>query len=595
MAAMDAEADPSSSLASSSRPTPPAYRIFLGDTEGALKLFHAQCASLPDSFQPPLPELLKISGDDTDKKRRAAGDGAVPGPERAVQKMASGHLQGVGWVIAIARKDATIDVVLPPAADAPREVPASPQQALLLVSITHDKMKPGLQRWVGLAVGPEGIYACTSAGNFIYASLSSDATSSSTRPKLQVSHVQRLELPEPLQSLVFHPASDPTHFLYGGEEIPLSLWHLQTALSPESRGNDGEEDDANGEGDHAAPNGEEKHSNGSNGTMNAKMRKRKRQAEARAKAKELMWGEVWRAKNLPNDSLSLPQRPNILSISILPSANPAASSNEISTPPPLTIVAGTRDGLVRIYEPASGVRKHTKEVRVVLPGQGALKLVTCSGTNEDEVVAADSAGKLYAVDVSDSGRVKYQWKDITGAITSAAPLPPPEYASGRSSESPLLFTTSFDRLLRLHTLPTSPSELVKGSHARGKNLYSAFTGGAGVVASVWDGVVPRVSAEDEAAAEGDGDESMRSRRNGGAHRGQGSDTEGSEGEGDEEEVWQAMQEVGQEDGKRRSGRIRDARKNSSGGEAVLNGAGEEGGEDDEAVKEAKSKRGKKGE
>lgn len=57
--------------------------------------------------------------------------------------------------IAIARKDATIDVVLPPAADAVREDPASPQQAVLLASITHDKMKPGLQRWVGLAVGPE--------------------------------------------------------------------------------------------------------------------------------------------------------------------------------------------------------------------------------------------------------------------------------------------------------------------------------------------------------------------------------------------------------------------------------------------------------
>jgi hypothetical protein len=107
-----------------------------------------------------------------------------------------------------------------------------------------------------------------------------------------------------LQSLIFHPASDPTHFLYGGEEIPLSLWHLQTALSPESRGHDAEEDDANGEGDHAAPNGEEKQSNGNNGTTNAKLRKRKRQAEARAKAKELMWGEIWRAKNVSHERAS---------------------------------------------------------------------------------------------------------------------------------------------------------------------------------------------------------------------------------------------------------------------------------------------------
>ena len=122
---------------------------------------------------------------------------------------------------------------------------------------------------------------------------------------MQVESMQRLELPEPLQSLVFYPTQHPTHFTYGGEEIPLSLWDIGTALSPR-KDDDGEEEDeeaANGREVYAAPNGElADNSNNNDHAMttrdNSKQRKRKRQAEARAKAKELLWGEIWRAKNV---------------------------------------------------------------------------------------------------------------------------------------------------------------------------------------------------------------------------------------------------------------------------------------------------------
>lgn len=140
------------------------------------------------------------------------------------------------------------------------------------------------------------IYAATSAGDFTKTVLKHDSSSasSSTAPANQLLTIEathRLSLPEPLQSVVFYPASHPSNFLYGGEEIPLSIWNIDTALStPPSTQNE-----ANDSETYTAPNGE---AAAAATGENSKMRKRKRQAEARAKAKELLWGEVWRAKNV---------------------------------------------------------------------------------------------------------------------------------------------------------------------------------------------------------------------------------------------------------------------------------------------------------
>ncbi|CAO1630457.1 unnamed protein product [Parajaminaea phylloscopi] len=570
---------------------PPAYRLFLGDSVGDLKMLRLQCPPLPTGHEPPLPVTVALKPRPTTTSSSGSGD-------RAVQKMAAGVIAGVGWVIALARRNATIDVVLPSQPRSDTDADAE-LQASLLVTISNPKMKAGLQRWVGLAIGSDGVFAATSAGDFAYTRLGpvgqvSDAeasTSTSSRPststprQISVESTQRLELPEPLQSLVFHPQVNPTHFLYGGEEVPLSIWDIGLAFSPQTRAGT---DDGDAE---AATT----HSADVEATGNAKLRKRKRQAEAKAKARELLWGEVWRAKNLPNDALSLPQRPNVTSIAVVESRDQSperpcrdsdqAASHEV---PNLLIAVGTRDGLLRLFDPASGARKHTRQCRVVAEGQSAsVRSLTCptaGSTDDTEVIAADSSGKLSVVDW-EQGRLKYQWKDITGAISAVVPLLPPSKPESDATSDPLVFSSSMDRILRLHTMPSKASLSKTGSKRvvmRGQNMSSIFTGGSIVTAAVWDGEVPTLPAD---ADGNEADESMRK------VAGDDSDEEAGDGRADEddddEDVWQGMQEVGEVPNGtgRRRGVGKAAGSEGSDGEASDGGGGKA-----EALREQTSKR-----
>lgn len=582
--------DEASEAAAGPSTLPPSYRFFLGDAQGQMKVWRAPYSAvpLPPTEHGPLPEIVQLGG----------SSAKLPDESAAVQKMAAGVIEKVGWVVAIARRNATIDVVMPSEDGS--------AAAVLIGTIKNDKMKAGLQRWVGLAIGKQGIYAATSAGDFTFSAvrktLESSSASGATAYEVEVAH--RLALPEPLQAVAFYPSTDPSHFLYGGEEIPLSIWHIETALSPptssgeEGKGSVGNGNAAEGE-EYIAPEGELATPQAGAAGENAKMRKRKRQAEAKAKARELLWGEVWRAKNLPNDALSLPRRPNITSVAVVAAngrSDDADDGHESESPsvPDWTVAVGTRDGLVRVFEPSTGVRKHTKEIRVVPEGQtGAMRFV-CSGiagTNDGEIVAADSTGRFAAVAFS-QGKLRYQWKDITGAVSTAFALPAPrrtaskehtEKNEDRADLSSVLFSSSLDRLLRLHSFPASESAQGKShepTSSRGQNLVSAFTGGAAVTAAVWDGVVPELASTSEDVQ----DESMRraDREDGGA-----SDDEAGDGE-DEEQVWQAMQEVGEgEENKRRSVRINGNRRSSGFDEDQADV------QQVEAVKEDRSKRTKK--
>lgn len=140
----DGMASSSSSSSAAGPPSNASYRLFLGDTDGALKVFHAPCPPIASDYQSPLPETLEVQGMTSDadmSKALPSGTSSI-----AVQKMAAGELLGAGWVLAVARRNATIDVVLP-------STEKGSKAAKLLVTIENDKMKAGLQRWVGIAVG----------------------------------------------------------------------------------------------------------------------------------------------------------------------------------------------------------------------------------------------------------------------------------------------------------------------------------------------------------------------------------------------------------------------------------------------------------
>lgn len=175
--------------------------------------------------------------------------------------------------------------------------------------------------------------------------------------------------------------------------------------------------------------------------------------------------------------------------------------------------------------------------------------------------------------------------DITGAISSVVTFPPPNVVGrGPSLETdPLVLSASLDRLLRLHTMPSSEGgkELGKRTVQRGTNVFSTFTGGANATAMVWDGVVPLTSPTQP---EEDEDESMRK---------DAENESGDESDEDNEDVWDAMQEVGEgvESEKRRP---KGDRVKSGSKVADSKNGSQEDEEDDtgkaEALKEQRSKR-----
>ncbi|KAN0061815.1 hypothetical protein ACQY0O_005808 [Thecaphora frezii] len=508
------------------------HRLFLGDSVGCLRVTHAPSHPLPPNYTGPSVKTVVLPGFRSHSSH-------------AVQRMAAGALGESTWVIAMARKSGTVDVVHVFEADASTSSAAGAGlQASILATITEDRMRAGIERWVGLAVAPSGIFSCTSAGSFRFTPISLGSSESSLgEPKL-------LDLPGPLQHCCFYPASNPTHFSYAGEEIPPSLWDISLALSeqPQSMAGDESIDSINTNDVSASP-------------TNAKLRKRKRQAEARAKAKEYAWGEVWRAKNLPNDYLSLPQRANVAQVAIVDmdtesrntvAVDCAVSDEAATVPARTTIVVGTKDGLIRVFEPASGSRKHSREHRIVQAGQGAIKTMGV-GLSPGELFVADSTGKLYSVDWR-NGQTQYHYKDITGAITSLQPLPAP--VSSTTSEAighPLLFSASQDKLIRLHTTeppPANPARTRDGgkpeskSKVRGETLWTAFSSGnieaplTIVTAVVWDGKIPTSLVVERP---------RRKQKREGQGFGNNIDDGEEESEVDdeeEEEVWGKMKEIG---------------------------------------------------
>lgn len=610
------------------------YHLFTADTNGDLFLVRFPIASSSQSSSSssssssttsaPSYQPLPIRG----VRRKGSS-------ERAAQRLAYGQLKDGRTVVAIARRDATIDVIAVSTSSLPKkgteagvvggeghdhEQAEEQMEARLLVTLNEARMKPGLQRWVGLAVHPRGIVACTSSGAFTFFALAATPAAAEGERKQEqentgISHLEaesiKVDLPGPLQQLTFYhdrqtAKGAPTHFAYGGEEVPLSVWDLAQVLSeapslPQT-------DKLNGNSSHQTTTLDEGHGDQEATGENAKARKRKRQAEARHKNKELMWGEVWRAKNLPNDALSLPQRANIVCLDFVRATDADVPSQEIggdvhsdqdsasaeSNLSKLRVVVGTRTGLVRVYNPSSGVRKHTSEHRIFTDAS-AVKTIT-AGYSAGEIFVSDTSGKLFAVDWT-KGRTLYSYKDITGAVSSLLPLPAAASASESrgglgvgaceiDAESSMLVSSSLDRMIRLHS--TVPPHIEQSNHANGKGngkrlgvsnkrgqvVASVFTGGPAAVACVWDGVVP-VSAMEERG------EVKRLKGESGEENG-----EEEDGEDDEDEIWDELDQVGTKTKKLPKGRASlTARQN-----AEEQGDDDDDEADQEAKKESRAKR-----
>ncbi|TKY85771.1 hypothetical protein EX895_005311 [Sporisorium graminicola] len=492
------------------------HRIYIGDSIGCLRV--AQCdppSALPNDFAGPSVKPLVLPNFKSHS-------------DHAVQRIATGVLDDKVYVVALARKNATVDVVhiinqsLPSTSTAqPAEV--SELRASILCTIHETQMKAGIHRFIGLAVGSQGVYSLTSSGIFRFTPIAVTGHGPETVGEPEEAKVLD-HLPSPLQHASFYPASNPTHFCYGGEDIPLSLWHIPTAVSEQPT-------------ESVADMSMESLKTEDLSGLNSKQRKRKRQLEAKSKARELVWGEVWRAKNLPNDNLSLPRRANITATCILQLNHSTAEDAESGAVDGESFIAvGTKDGLLRIFQPGAGSRKHIREIRVVPTGQGAIKTLCASSAPQDGqrgglLFVGDTGSKLYAVDWQ-TGAVVYGYKGMAqvGATLSMAVLP----QTRKPSHPEALVTVSSDSLVRLHsTVPASQAVPKAGASAeKGQVLWSRMianpssqTVHATPTAVVWDGVMPpslnkrRVAGEDADGAEVE------------------------EEEDEEDEVWATMQAV----------------------------------------------------
>ncbi|EPQ58170.1 hypothetical protein GLOTRDRAFT_114648 [Gloeophyllum trabeum ATCC 11539] len=260
------------------------------------------------------------------------------------------------------------------------------------------RLKPG-QRFVGLAAHEKVTYTCTSNGA-LRRTWVDDAKQ----------ELQHATASLPMRLCDWRLSGDEKSFIYGGEEVEVSLWDTERAFASQP------------------PNTEPS-------AQTSKKRKR---------GGDLLPGETWRAKNVPNDFLSLRQPVHNTSLTYL------SSPNEILT--------GTMFGNVRRYD-ARAARRPVADWKGVSK-VGGVKLVH-KGHNENEVFVADQGSNLFAMDLR-NGRILYGYKGLSGAITSIASAPS------------LLGSVSLDRYFRLHSIYPPPADAKQRQEQRGEVVDKVY-------------------------------------------------------------------------------------------------------------------------
>ncbi|KAK0483571.1 hypothetical protein IW261DRAFT_1463961 [Armillaria novae-zelandiae] len=282
------------------------------------------------------------------------------------------------------------------------------------------------QKYVGLSIASRGIFTCTSNGALRMTPKSS--TAAETRTAL---------LPTRLNS--WKLAADHETFAYGGDEVDLSLWNTEQAFQQPATS--------------------------STADVTSKKRKRKN---------DLFPGEIWRAKNVSNDSLSLRQPIRITALSYL------------STESPHHLLTGTQLGHLRRYDTRAARRPVADWTGIVKVG--GVQTIE-KGFSDNEAFVSDSESSMFSVDLR-TGRVLYGYHGISGTVTSIAPSPT------------VLASASLDRYFRLHGAVPPPSEIGRNSEDKGQVLDKVYSKSTPTVI-VWDGDTTAVSKADAYAGNDD--------------------------------------------------------------------------------------------
>ncbi|KAL0580239.1 hypothetical protein V5O48_001744 [Marasmius crinis-equi] len=297
------------------------------------------------------------------------------------------------------------------------------------------------EQYVGFSATRRGVFSCTSNGAL---RLVPDDESQS--------HFTA-SLPTRLCDWRLSPSGQK--FVYGGDEVDLSVWDSEKVFTNTTPPEDGGPDSTS---------------------------KKRKRSEA------LFPAESWRAKNVPNDNLGLRQPIRITSVSFIGSSDSH-------------ILAGTQLGDVRRYD-TRAARKPVSNWKNT--GKAGGVRVVESGYTEHQAFVGDGSSNLFAIDLR-SGGVMYAYKGLSGAVSSIAP------------SKTVMLSTAQDRFVRLHSVFSPPPQVGQQQEVKGQVVDKMYMKSMPtVVAWDHDSTPPAAVSSSESDAE-DGD------------------------------VWEAMEEVEDED------------------------------------------------
>ncbi|KAI6036628.1 hypothetical protein BKA83DRAFT_670281 [Pisolithus microcarpus] len=180
-------------------------------------------------------------------------------------------------------------------------------------------------------------------------------------------------------------------FAYGGDEVDLSVWNTERAFQASASSEDASSTPPN----------------------NTKKRKRANDA--------LFPGEVWRAKNVPNDFLGLRQPVHNTCLTYI---SPSGSTGQQH------LLAGTRFGDLRRYDTRAG-RRPVSDFKSI--GKiGGLRTIE-RGFYEHEAFASDQGSSLFALDLRNGG-ILYSYKALDRYTRIHSTFPPPPVPGKRADE-----------------------------------------------------------------------------------------------------------------------------------------------------------------
>ncbi|CAE7205234.1 unnamed protein product [Rhizoctonia solani] len=285
-------------------------------------------------------------------------------------------------------------------------------------------------------VAKKGWITCTNNGRL---RLSNSFTESDSGPLTDLV----ASLPMRLNDVRLSPSG--CSLAYGGDEVDLSVWDVERTFSDKPQ---------------SADEAGKKRKKGKN---------------------ELMYAEMWRAKQLPNDSLSLRQPVHITSLSFI--QGPELTNQQSY----FHIVTGNKNGALRRFDTRAARRPVANWENIAKTG--GIRSVQ-PGRNEYELFVSDNGSNLSSVDVR-NGKICYSYKGLPSAVTSCT-----------SVSKSYLASVSFDRVFRLHTVYSPPPKANAQQLKKGAVIGQEFLKSTPITVE-WDGIEGQATV-----AEGDEEEDV---------------------------------------------------------------------------------------